>query len=109
MGDIGQRQISSTAEAQLPDLGPHGFQRRGADGWNEAAEHDVVPRASNQPRPKAVTEEVKLDIRILASAACVPAVDDPGLRRMHFEMALCQAYLKRGLDALGFMLDATVN
>src|SRR5438876_11481782 len=31
------------------------------------------------------TKKVKRDVRILASTLCVPAVDDLGLRRMHFQ------------------------
>src|SRR5262245_26887245 len=109
MSDFCQRQIGSTSETQLPNLRTHGLQRRGADGWSEAAEHCIVPRPSNQPRPKAVPEEVKLDVRILASTLSVPAVDDSGLRRMHFEVALCQSRLKCALDAFGFMFDTAVN
>src|SRR5215470_4321784 len=58
---------------------------------------------------KTVSEKVKLDVRILAFALSVLAVDDPGLRRMHFEMALCQACLKRCFNALSLMLDPAVN
>src|SRR5262249_32276892 len=87
MGDFCQRQLSATSEAQLPDLCPHGFQRRGADGWGKSAEQRVVPRVASPPRPKTVSEKVKLDVRILTFALSVLAVDDPGLRRVHFEMA----------------------
>jgi hypothetical protein len=97
MGDFCQRQLGSTSEAQLPNLCPHGFQRRGADGWGKSAEQRVVPRVSSPPGPKTVSEKVKLDVRILTFALSVLAVNDPGLRRMHFEMALCQTHLKRGL------------
>ena len=109
MGNFYQRQLGSTTDAQLPDLRPHGLQRRGADGWAEAAEQRVVPRVSNLSGPKAVPEEVKLDVRIRASALSVFAVDDLGFRRMHLEVALCQACLKRGLEDQGFMLVPAVN
>jgi len=109
MGNVGQRQLGSMSEAQLPDLCPHGVQRRRADGWGKSAEQRVVPRVSNPPRPKTVSEKVKLDVRILAFALSVLAVDDPGLRRVHFEMALCQACLKRCFDALSLVLDPAVN
>src|SRR5262245_43112546 len=109
MGDFCQRQIGSTSKTQLPNLRTHGLQRRGADGWSEATEQYAVLRPSNQPSSKAVPEEVKLDVRILASTLSVPAVDDPGLRRMHFEVALCQSRLKRALDTLGFMFDTAMN
>ena len=109
MSNVGQRQFGSTAEAKLPDLRPHGLERGGADGGTKAAEQRVVPRVLNQPGPKAVSEEVKLDVRILAFALSVPAVDDPGLRRMHFQTALRQPGLKRGLEGQGFLLRSAVN
>src|SRR5262245_12667072 len=109
MGDFCQRQLGSTSEAQFPNLRSHGLQCRGADGWGEVAEQHAVPRSLYQSGPKAISEEVKLDVRILASTLCIPAVDDPGLRRMHFEMALSQTCLKRSLDAFSFMLDPAVN
>ena len=63
----------------------------------------------NQSGPKAVPEEVKFDVRILAFALPVLAVDDLGFRRMHLQAALCQASLKLGLEGLGFLLVPAVN
>jgi hypothetical protein len=34
--------------------------------------------------------DIKLDVRILASALIVPAVDDLGFHRTHLQMAFCQ-------------------
>src|SRR5262245_61352945 len=89
MGDFCQRQLGSTSEAQLPDLCPHGFQRRGADGWGKSAEQRGVPRVASPPRPKTVSEKVKLDVRILTFALSGLAVDDPGLRRVHLRVPAC--------------------
>ena len=103
MGNFGQRQLGSTSDVQLPDLRPHRLQCRGAHGWIESAEQRIVLRLLNQPRPKAVSEKVKLDVRILTFALSVLAVDDLGVRRMHFQTAFRQTCLKRGLDGLGFL------
>ena len=108
-GDVGQRQLCLMAEAQVPDRRPHGFQRRGADRWVEAAEQCVVPGRLNQSRPKAVSEKVEFDVRILAFALPVLAVDDLGFGRMQFQAALCQTRLKFGLEGLGFLLGPAVN
>ena len=63
----------------------------------------------NQPRPKAVSEEVKFDVRILAFAVPVFAVDDLGFRRMHLQPALRQSGLKLGLEGLRFLLGPAVH
>ena len=56
-----------------------------------------------------MSEEVELDIRILTISLSIPAVDDLGFHRMHFEMALCQTGLKCGLEGLGFLLSPAMN
>src|SRR6201993_3078702 len=109
MADFGQRQLGSTSDAQLPNLLPHRLQCRGAHGWVKSAEQSIVTRLLNQSRPKAVSEKVKLNIRILTFTLSVLAVDDLGFRRMHFQTALCQTCLKRGLDSLCFLLVSAVN
>jgi hypothetical protein len=68
------------SEVQFPNRRPHGLQRRSADRRVEAPEQRVVSGASNQPGPKAVSEEVELNIRILAFAVPVLAVNDLGFR-----------------------------
>src|SRR5215475_5612598 len=109
MGNFDQRQLGSTSDIQLPDLRPHRLQCRGAHGWVKSAEQRIVPRLLNQPRPKAVSEKVKLDVRILTFALSVLAVDDLGFRRMHFQTALRQTCLKRSHEGLGLLLVSTVN
>ena len=96
------------AKPKFPDRRPHGLHRRDADCGSEPAEKRVVSGVLDQTRPKAVAEKVKRDVRILASALSVPAVDDLGLYRMEFEATLCQPRLKSGLEDLGFLLGPTV-
>jgi hypothetical protein len=79
------------------------------DCGSEPAESYVVPKTSDPTRPKAEPEEVKFDIRILAFAISVFAVDNFGFRRMHLQVALRQPGLKLGLKSLCFLLAATVN
>src|ERR1700740_951107 len=109
IGNFGQRQLCAMSDAHFPDLCSHGFQCRRADGRVEATEQRLVPCFLNQSWPKAVAEEIKLDVRILSFALSVLAVDDLGFRRMHFQTALCQTCSKRALEGLGFLLVSTVN
>ena len=85
------------------------FSAEGLTAGCEAAEQFLVPRAPDQPRPEAVSEEVKLDVRILPFALSVLAVDDLGFRRMHLQAALRQASLKLGLEGFGFLLGPAVH
>src|SRR4030081_3497490 len=59
--------------------------------------------------PKAVSEEVKFDVRILCFAAPVLAVNDLGFRRVQFQATDCEASLKVGLEGLRFLLGPAVN
>ena len=54
------------------------FNRSGAHCRIESSEQYIVPHASHLPRPKAVPEEIKFDVRVLAFAVVVLAIDDPG-------------------------------
>jgi hypothetical protein len=85
--DVPQRQLRSTSESQFPSRRPHGFQRRDTDRWVEPSEQRADLGASYQTGPKAIPEEVKLNVGILAFAFPVFAVDDLGFRRMHFQVA----------------------
>jgi hypothetical protein len=62
----------------------------------------------NPTRPKAEPEEAKFDIRILALAVRVFAVNDFGFGRMHFQMAFGQSGLKLKLQDLCFLLGTAV-
>src|ERR1700675_1734366 len=95
-------------DAQVPDRCPHGFQRRRADCRVKAAEHRVVPHPLDPSRPKAISEKVKLDVRICFFAMRVLAVDDLGLRGMQIQMALCQSGLKFGPNGFCFSLAPAV-
>ena len=75
----------------------------------KSAEQCVVPETSDQPRPKAIPEEIKFDIRVLAPALPVFAVDDLGFRRMHLQTAFRQASLKLCLEGFRFLLATTVH
>src|SRR5215471_3625372 len=66
-------------------------------------------KTSYQPRPKAVPEEIKFDVRVLASPVPVFAVDDFGLCRMHLQTALRQARLTLHLEGFCFLLATTVH
>src|ERR1700730_15224280 len=88
---------------------PHGLQRRGADRGVKAPEQCVVSGASNQPGPKAVSEEVELNVRIRTFALPVLTVDELGFRRMHFQEGICQACLKLCLESLSFVLVPAVD
>ena len=56
---------------------------RGADRRVEAPEQSVVSGTSNQPGPKAVSEEVELNVRIRAFALPVLAVKDRKSTRLN--------------------------
>jgi hypothetical protein len=53
-------------------------------------------------RPKAVTEEVERDIRILRIAFFVFTINNPGFDGMQFQMAIRQTRLKISLKGFGF-------
>ena len=61
------------------------------------------------PRPKAIPEEIKFDVRVLASAIVVLAVDDPGFRRMHLQTAFRQTSSKLRLEGFCFLLATAVH
>ena len=69
----------------------------------------MIPETSHQTRPKAVPKEVKFDVRILAFALPVFAVDDLGFRRMHLQATLRQAGLKLHFESLRFLLVTAVH
>jgi hypothetical protein len=58
--------------------------------------------------PEAVTEEVELRIRMLASASPVLAANDLGFVRMHFQLAFRQTCRKLCLYGYGFGFRPTV-
>ena len=70
-GDVGQRKLRLSAKVQVPNRSPHGLQGRNADRGIEAAEQRIVPQTPHQTGPKAIPEEVKLDIRIAALTLAV--------------------------------------
>src|SRR5260370_17670221 len=80
------------------------FSAAGADRRVEAAEHGVVPQTPDPSGPKAISEEVKLDVRICRFAFPVLAVNDFGFRRMQLQVALCQASFKFGPEDFCFSL-----
>src|SRR3954449_5875441 len=59
--------------------------------------------------PELVSQKVKHDIRIPPFALAIPAIDDFGFDRMHFQAALCQAVLKLCLEGFSFSLAAAVH
>ena len=73
-GDVGHRQLGSMAEPKFPDRRPHGLHRRDTDCGGEPAEQCVVSGILDQPRPKAVAEKVKFDVRILASETWISLI-----------------------------------
>ena len=74
----------------------------------ELTEHLVV-EASKAALGTTQVEVAGQAIRILTISLSIPAVDDLGFHRMHFEMALCQTGLKCGLEGLGFLLSPAMN
>jgi hypothetical protein len=98
LSDIVQRPLRLTTNVQLPNRRPHGLHGRGADCRIEPAKQRVIPETPHQTGPKAVPEEVKLDVRILTLAFPVPAVDDLGFGPMQLQVALGQTSLKCRLD-----------
>src|SRR6186713_2666559 len=98
-----QRALCLTTNAQFPDRGPHGSHRRGTDGGIEPAKQ-LTLGVPDQTGSKAVPEELKLDIRISARTRPVLAVDNPGLDRMQFQMALRQPCLKFRPESVCFLL-----
>src|ERR1035441_2119182 len=66
-------------------------------------------RTADQTRAKAVPEEVKFDVRILAFTLPVFAVDDFGFRRMHLQVALRQPGLQLSLEGLRFLPGTAVH
>src|SRR5216683_2378507 len=85
------------------------FTSRDADRGIEAAEQRVVPKAPDQTGPKAVPEEIELDIRICALTLTVLAVNDLGFGRMQLQAARCQAGVKFGLEGYRFLLTSAVH
>src|SRR6201994_500328 len=63
---------------------------------------ELSRRRRTRTRPKAIPKKVKFDVRIFTFSLPVFAVDDLGLRRMHFQMALRQPGLKRNLEGFRF-------
>jgi hypothetical protein len=108
MGNLFQRRLSLMAKIQLSNRRPHRFHRQGADCGVESAEQRFVSKTSNQTGPETVPKKVKLDIRKLASALAVFAVDDFGFRGMQFQTTLCQAGLKLGSESFCFLLASAV-
>src|SRR5215470_12934574 len=96
------------SEIQFPNRPSHSLQRRGADRWIEPPKQPIAMGALHQAGPKAIPEEVELDIRIRAFAVPVFAVDDLGFRRMHFQMAFCKSRLKFRLEGLRLLLGPAV-
>src|SRR5437773_3729850 len=103
LGNVDQRQLRSMSKVQLPNRRPHGLQRRDADRGIEAAEQHVVPAPPHQTGPKAVAEEIKLNVRIRSFTFTVLAVDDLGFGRMQLQAARCQASVKFGLEGYRFV------
>jgi hypothetical protein len=97
------------SKVQFPNCLPHCFHRRLAHCGIEPAEQRVVPKASNQTGPEAISKKVELDIRKLAPALAVFAVDNFGFRRMQFQAALREASLKFSLESLCFSLTPAVD
>src|ERR1700730_17396031 len=87
----------------------HSLQRGCTDGWREATEQLVTSGILHPSGPKAVSEEVKFDVRILFFATPVLAVNDLGFRRVQFQATDCEASLKIGLEGLRFLLGPAVN
>jgi hypothetical protein len=98
-----------TAKIQVPNHRPHGLHRRGADCGVKAAEQRVSSETPNQTGPKAVPEEIEMNIRIRASTLAVLAVNDLGFGRMQFQVARCQAGAKLGLKGFPFLLASAVH
>src|SRR5215472_10385760 len=97
------------AQVQVPYRLPHGLRRRGTYCRIKSAKQHVVPETSYQPRPKAIPEEIKFDVRVLASTVPVFAVDDFGFRRMHLQTAFRQARLKLRLEGFRFLFATAVH
>jgi hypothetical protein len=81
LGDIIQRALCLATDVQFPDRIPHGPHGGGADSRIETAKQ-LAFGVPDQTGSKTVSEEFKLDVRILALARPVLAVDDPGFGRM---------------------------
>src|SRR5215831_11106174 len=109
LGYVLQGQLCLTSEVQVPNRLSHSLHRRGADCWIESSKQGVISETSHQTRPKAIPEEVKLDVRVFVFPLSVFAVDDLGFRRMHLQVALRQPGLKRCLESFGFLLSTTVH
>src|SRR5208337_2424992 len=108
-GDFGHRHVRSSSDIQVPYLLPHRLQRRGAHRGIEATEHFRVPRAFDPPGSKAISEEVKCDVRMRSLSTVVFAVDDFGFGRMHLQAALRQAGLQLGHHGFRFSPAPTVH
>lgn len=102
--DVCQRYLCSTTNVQFPDLGPHGFQRRGTDRAREAAKHFLALRSPHRPWPELISEEVELDDRIRSLVLIILAVHDPRFGAMHLQLTLRQPRLKLSLEGHCFLL-----
>ena len=96
------------SDVQVPDLFPHGLQRRGTDCGCVPAEQPSAPRTPNSSRTEAVSQKVKHDVRIRLSAPLVPAVDDLRLGGVQFQSALRQPSLKLRPQGFRFLFSPTM-
>src|SRR5208282_4855988 len=101
--------VRSSSDIQVPYLLPHRLQRRGAHRGSEATDPFRVPRAFDPPGSKAISEEVKCDVRMRSLSTVVFAVDDFGFGRMHLQAALRQAGLQLGHHGFRFSPAPTVH
>jgi hypothetical protein len=51
---------------QVPNRLPHRLHCRGTDYWIESGEQRIIPETSDQTGSKAVSQEFKYDIGVLA-------------------------------------------
>src|SRR5208283_161069 len=87
-GDVGHRHMGSSSDVQVPNRRLHRLQRRRADRRKKITEHLGGPRVFCATGPKAIPEEVKADVRIVASSVAVFAVSDFAFGGMHLQPAL---------------------
>src|SRR5262249_48882656 len=79
-----------------------------ADRWQEAHK-ELPPPILGPPRPKGVTEEVELDVLMLALPVLVLAIHNLGLLRMKLQMAFPQTLPDRYEHLLRLSLARGVN
>src|SRR5208282_4741878 len=85
---VGHRHMGSSSDVQVPNRRLHRLQRRRADRRKKITEHLGGPRVFCATGPKAIPEEVKADVRIVASSVAVFAVSDFAFGGMHLQPAL---------------------